>query len=140
MGQDGGTVLSSCHRGSQSASACRGSRRRAPEAGTELGGEVGQVAVVPVDQRLGQHVRAGDGELQRLRGERLRPRAGERQVERAAADRSDHRARRARAERHAVGLGMVDVEAVELAVADEVEAGLCSWQERRWVDLGTLTA
>ena len=60
-----------------------------------------RVAVVLVDQRLGQHVRAGDGELEGARRQRLGPRAGQRQVQAAVADGADHRAGRAGAELHA---------------------------------------
>ena len=116
-------------------------------------GEIGGGAVVTVEQGLGQHMRAGDGELEGPGGQRRRPLAGAGQVERAAADRSLDDARRPGAKAHPrhgpvghhlveahgvadaghrphevldhpVGLGMVEVEAVELAVADHVDAGL----------------
>ena len=106
-----------------------------------------------VDQGLRQHVRAGDGELEGLAREGAGAAAGQRQVERAAADRAVDHARRPGAEAHAalgaigdqllegrgraharqrphevldhaVGLGVVDVEARELAVAHHVDAGL----------------
>jgi len=60
-----------------------------------------RVLVVPVMQRLGQHVRTGERELERPRGELLRARAGNRQIERAGADRPHHHARRPGAEPHA---------------------------------------
>ena len=115
--------------------------------------EVGQVLVVNVVKHLRQHVRAGQRELERPVGESFRTRAGLWQIERAGPDRALDHGRRTRAEfrcrliaiddqfleRHArahaghrlyeildhpVGLGMVHVEAVELAVADEIDAGL----------------
>ena len=113
----------------------------------------GQVVVTVVDQRLGQHVRAGQGEFQRFGGQPHGAAAGFRQVKRTAGDRTVNNARRAAAEAHArlaaviqqflerhlgtdaahgpgevldhpVGFGMVDVEAVKLAVAHHVDAGL----------------
>src|SRR6185312_896821 len=105
-----------------------------------------------VEQHLGQHMRAGQRELQRLRGQRPGARKGGRQIERARADRAfDHR-RRSGAEvmrlrllegepfgepdlaphaghwpheilDHAVSLGVIDVEAIKLAVADQIDAG-----------------
>jgi hypothetical protein len=114
-------------------------------------GEIGGGAVVAVEQRLGQHVRAGEGELEGPAGQRRCPLAGAGQVERAAADRAVDDAGRPGAKAHPrhrpvghdlveahgvadaghgpdevldhpVGLGMVEVEAVELAVADDVDA------------------
>ena len=106
-----------------------------------------------IEQRLRQHVRAGQRELERLRRQPLAARAGLRQIERAGADRPvDHR-RRTRAKSHAalraivdefiepdrranarhraheifdhaVCLGMIEVEARQFAVADDVDAGL----------------
>ena len=110
------------------------------------------ILVVPVVQRLREHVRTGERELERLRRERLGARARQLEIQRSRADRPFDHSRRARAEAHAraarviepfgeadvgahaghrphevldhaVGLGMIDVEAVELAVAHEVDAG-----------------
>ena len=114
-------------------------------------GERRHVRVVAVDQRLGQHVRPGQRELQRCAGKLTRLAARTRQVEMAGRDRPGHDAGRPAAELHtrlgpvarqlvevdfgrhaahrpdeifdhAVGLGMVRVEAVELAVANQVDA------------------
>ena len=116
-------------------------------------GHLGGVPVMLVDQRLGQHVRAGDGELEGVPGQRLGPCAGQGQVQAAAADGAHHRAGRPGAELHAgaravgdqviegetlrdpvhgphevldhpVGLGVIDVEAVKLAVAHHIHACL----------------
>ena len=116
-------------------------------------GEIGKFFVVLVEQRLRKHVRAGNRKLERLVRERAGALIGLRQVQRAGRDGAVDDARRARAEPHralrtifdefverdrganarhrlhevldhAIGLGMVHVEARKLSVADEVDAGL----------------
>jgi hypothetical protein len=115
--------------------------------------ELRRVAVVPVVERLRQHVRAGDRELERPAGKAAGARAGDRQVERSRFDRAGHHARRASAKAHARGfcileplrkadvaadaghrpgevldhpvrLGMVRIEAVQLAVAHQIDPRL----------------
>ena len=115
-------------------------------------GERRRVRVMPVDQGLGQHVRPGQRELQRRTGQPPRHPAGAGQVEMAGRDRSGDDARRPAAELHAglgaeagqlveadlgghpaqrpdeifdhaVGFGMVRIEAIEFAVAHQVDAG-----------------
>jgi len=107
---------------------------------------------VRVDQGLCQHVRAGEGEFQRPPGQHAGLATGVGQIQGAAAQCGFDHAGRAAAKPHAglaavghefverdlgadtghrsdeildhpVGLGMVDVEAVELAVADQVDVG-----------------
>ena len=129
--------------------------------------EGGKVSVMAVDDHFRQHVRAGEREFERACGQPPRPRAGRGKVERAASRRSLDDARRpppighsrAGAIRlrfgegdvgadsrhrpdeiidHAIGFGVVRVEAVEFAVADEVDAGafLGVYDHARRVDEG----
>ena len=115
-------------------------------------GEMAVAGVMLIGEHLGQHVRAGTGELERMRGQCASELVIARKVERALADLArDHAGRlgaigqaRVRAEfvkiadgktrgdavhaadeiiDHAVGFGMAGVEAVELAVGDDVDAG-----------------
>jgi len=115
-------------------------------------GERRWIAIVGIERHLGQHVRTRQGELHWLRGQLPGPLAGGHQVERARAQWPFHHGRGSGPERHtgrlpegeplgqpdlapdarhrtqevldyAVGLGVVDVEAVELAVAHHVDAG-----------------
>ncbi len=108
---------------------------------------------MPVEQGARQHVGAGDGELERPAGNAGGEFAIGQQIERAFAERPFHHARGLAAEPHgvraregfviaaahlrpdaghgadevldhAVGVGMVDVEAVEFAVGGQVDAGL----------------
>ena len=73
-------------------------------------------AVMPVVQRLCQHVRSGERELERLCCERLRARARQLEVQRACADLALDHPGRLRAEAHArparvvEPLGKADVE------------------------------
>ena len=115
-------------------------------------GELRGVGVVLVFQGLGQHVRAGEGEFERPRRQRVGARRRVGQIESAVADRAVDDARRLGAKAHAglaavgdnllerdfranarhglheifdhaVGFGMIDVEAVEFAVAHHIDAG-----------------
>jgi len=130
-----------------------------------IAGQLLGTAVVAVVQRLGEHVRPGERELERPGRERPGARAGDRQVERAGADRAFDHAGRTRAEAHArglgvveplgetdlgadarhrphevfdhaVGFGVIEVEAIQLAVADDVDPGLllCRDHHARRVD------
>jgi hypothetical protein len=114
--------------------------------------ELGAVGVMAVDQGLGQHVRARNGEFQRSCREAFCARTGVRQIERAAAELVDDDAGRPAAKAHAgraavfdeflerdrgpharhraheifdhaVGLGMIGIEAIEFAVADKIDPG-----------------
>ena len=58
----------------------------------------GFVLVVGVEQHLGQHMRTGQREFQRLGRQLSRPFAGRRQIERTRPDRAFDHARRSRAE------------------------------------------
>jgi hypothetical protein len=58
----------------------------------------GQVAVVDVVEHLGEHMRAGQGELERSPRQLAGARTGLRQIERAGADRPFHDGRRTGAE------------------------------------------
>ena len=113
----------------------------------------GEVVIVLVEQRARQHVGAGQREFERAAGERRGARAIIRQVQRSFPDRPHHHARGLAAETHfrfgaerrriraaglgpdaaepvhevvdhPVGFGMVDIEAVQLAVAYHVDTGL----------------
>ena len=112
-----------------------------------------EVAVVVVEQGARQHVRAGDGELERPAGDAGGEFAIGQQVERAFAERLLDDARGLAAELHgalagealviaaahlgadaghgadevfdhAVGIGMIDVEAIEFAVGGQIDARL----------------
>ncbi len=114
-------------------------------------GQGAAVAVVAVEQHLGEHVWTGEGELGAVAGQLQQRLAGLGQVECSRADRANHDASRLGAVRHtglraelqlvspgklcidpahladevvnhAVGLGMVEVVAVQLAVGDHIDA------------------
>ena len=116
-------------------------------------GEFVEVAVVVIEERAGEHVGARDGELKGTAGDGRGALAIGEKIERAFAEGAGDDAGRLAAEAHrmmarkffgdraaddgrdaghrsdeildhAVGVGVIDVEAVELAVGGEIDAGL----------------